>query len=159
MKLKPIKKPKFPPRYKRCTEFPKRTKWNPEKPISAVDNVYPPKLWPIKEGAAVFYVIGGEILSGRMRWYHPARDIDHSCCISPGHPLATVRCGGDGSACMSADLVFPYTKAGWKNALAKLSVIKSLSAMHHLKELQCCTETMMKLNDESLAILKQARKA
>lgn len=65
-------------------------KYNPRKPWD-IFNFGPQSMWPFKKGEVVIGIARGGIIRGRVTWYHPAREIDHSCVISPGHPFVRVQ--------------------------------------------------------------------
>ena len=89
--------------------------WNPKKPCD-IFNPYPTKRWPFKPNEPVFFLAkDGSIMAGRVTWYHPAREIDHSCCVSSGIPFFNVRSGG-ASHLPSANVVFDGTRKGFLSA-------------------------------------------
>lgn len=90
--------------------------WNPRKPCD-IHNPFPVEKWPFKPNAKVFFILNKTTLcSGRVTWYHPAREIDHDCCVTAGKPFFNVRNGM--SFLPSASDVFPGTKNGWTDARA-----------------------------------------
>lgn len=87
--------------------------FDPRQPVT-IHNPYPRSKWPIKYGSAVYFVSGGSVLTGTVRWYHPARKVDAGFLISAGNPFFTL----EGGVVVSASRVFPKTKCGmiecWK---------------------------------------------
>lgn len=124
-----MKKPPFP-RFKVRRESAGK-KFNPREQVD-IHNPFPAHLWPVREGAACFFIEGFDIFSGRVAWFHPARKRDHCCVITPGCPfyqvkIATLYPSGERQQ-RSASHVFPYTPKGWKAALEclhKLHVVQA----------------------------------
>ena len=131
-----IKRPIKPKPLKLSDGFPSKTKWNPNKPASAVDNRPPQSMWPHKEGAAVYFIDDrdGQPRSGRVKWFQPAREIDASFCVSVGHPCITISVGDDRSSLVSSCNVFPFTNAGWKKCLLKMAADCDANAEHWLNQ-------------------------
>ena len=106
-------------------------KFNPKIPVD-IHNPFPAHKWPIRKGRKVlFFDTRGpsmptpkDFRTGTVRWYHPARDIDHCCVITPGHPFFGVDAGnGVGGICYvtaGVDEVAPNTKAGRKELTQNL---------------------------------------
>jgi hypothetical protein len=109
-------------------------KWHPRKPCD-ITNPMPQDRWPFRMNAKVFFVQNFQVYAGRVAWYNPAREIDASCCVSPGHQFLNVQNGGS-SSLPSVEHVFPGTKAGFKDARLKAaSLLKARmlqEKQHHL---------------------------
>lgn len=56
----------------------------------SIYNHAPQKDWPFKWNEPVLAIKDGEFIEGRVFWYHPAREIDHNCVISVGHPFIRI---------------------------------------------------------------------
>lgn len=93
--------------------------WNPRKPCD-IFNPLPQDKWPRRFNEKVFFISRyGGIATGRIAWYHPARIIDRSSCITPGKPFYNIRYE-DSSFLISSEDVFPGTKKGFIDARAKV---------------------------------------
>lgn len=155
-----IKKPPYPKFKLKPDGFPLTTKWNPDLPVSATDNRPPQSMWPIKRGKAVFVLNAadelGTVSAGRVSWYHPAREKDHSCCVSPGHPFYKVEMGDDWYLRPQLKHVFPYTKEGWKRCLATIAERAREAAKEHEANATSHLEKAGSLKALALAVENQA---
>lgn len=164
-----VAQPPYPPKYKRNREFPARTPWKPERRVSATENIYPHRYWPIKPGKAVFVVTDitcGTVESGRVTWYNPARKEDHSALVSPGHPFFCVLLASGRSSVVAAERVFPYSRPGWERVIkfiaAELRALAQYSALRASRENQISeqyTKTANLLTKALYAFTPPARRA
>jgi len=158
-----IQKPQKPKSFTVGKGFPIKTKWNPKKSASAVDNVPPQSMWPIKRGSAVFAIDSRDFLtvnSGRVSWFNPARNADQSSCVSAGFPFYNVQLNADGlggSMLVSCENVFPYTKSGWKLCLKMLASIIQKEAAESVHNGQVLFKRSEQLRQIAIEILKQVK--
>ncbi len=170
-----IPKPKL-----KCAPLKKRGfkgKWNPKEHCD-IHNPMPQKMWPFKFNQPVYFIDSrfNTIECGLVSWYHPARERDHGCIITPGHPFyrvvtkhgikkEVIQCAGLKIPTMkkfenaeTASDVFPYTDKGFKTAL--LTVARYVED----KAATCRLEAERALNraadylENAKAIRKQALK-
>lgn len=155
-----IKKPPYPNFKLKPDGFPLKTKWNPDLPVSAIDNAPPQSMWPIKRGKAVFVLNRtdelGVVVAGLVSWYHPAREIDSSCCISPGCPFYKVNMADDWCIWPQLKHVFPYTKTGWKKCLSAIAERARELADEHERNATNHGAIALELRTLALAVKNQA---
>lgn len=96
-------------------------KFNPRKNVS-IHNPWPRHLYPIGFGTKVYVRDGyGNIYSGQVTWYHPARRIDASCVITSGSPWYQVKLRDGHSDNFREEETRPHTPAG-RRALEERNV-------------------------------------
>jgi len=91
-----------------------KKRFNPSKPID-IYNSLPKRFWPFKFGERVWCITKLGVKTGRIDWYHPAREMDASFVISPDSPFYCVVFRGSREN-VSARKVFKHSKAGRRAA-------------------------------------------
>jgi len=132
--------------------------YDPSKPVT-IFNPLPQNQWPIKEGRKVVFISpkwsNWESLSegkGTIRWFNPA--LETTCCTSEGHPSFTINVGKDSADTVSADHVFPDTKAG-RLALQKLKAEMYFEMAEQKREQsERCLIEAEKLKEKGMACQK-----
>lgn len=102
-------------------------KFNPREKVNIYNN-WPKIKYPIK-GKVYFYDVYtflptfDDVKIGVVTWYHPTREIDASCVISPGFPFYKIKVKDERNDLhISANQVAPRNKAGFEKI--KKEIIK-----------------------------------